>query len=147
MHQPFRSQKKQMTNTDETIRMASNMQRSIASGRSSYVEMRAVSRMVAHNMKAMINSMRSTMKDHRSVELLAVSSAISSAYEFTLTPNGIIRQNDLEELISADLDISVLLTTMEDKIEIDSQAHIDDEMSLLKDLLNGRQRLVERFKA
>jgi hypothetical protein len=136
-----------MTNTDETIRMASNMQRSIASGRSSYVEMRAVSRMVAHNMKAMINSMRSTMKDHRSVELLAVSSAISSAYEFTLTPNGIIRQNDLEELISADLDISVLLTTMEDKIEIDSQAHIDDEMSLLKDLLNRRQRLVERFKA
>jgi hypothetical protein len=147
MHQPFRSQKKQMTNTDETIRMASNMQRSIASGRSSYVEMRAVSRMVAHNMKAMINSMRSTMKDHRSVELLAVSSAISSAYEFTLTPNGIIRQNDLQELISADLDISVLLTTMEDKIEIDSQAHIDDEMSLLKDLLNRRQRLVERFKA
>jgi hypothetical protein len=136
-----------MTNTDETIRMASNMQRSIASGRSSYVEMRAVSRMVAHNMKAMINSMRSTMKDHRSVELLAVSSSISSAYEFTLTPNGIIRQNDLEELISADLDISVLLTTMEDKIEIDSQAHIDDEMSLLKDLLNRRQRLVERFKA
>ena len=136
-----------MTNTDETIRMASNMQRSIASGRSSYVEMRAVSRMVAHNMKAMINSMRSTMKDHRSVELLAVSSSISSAYEFTLTPNGIIRQNDLEELISADLDISVLLTTMEDKIEIDSQAHIDDEMSLLKHLLNRRLRLVERFKA
>jgi hypothetical protein len=147
MHQPFRSQKKQMTNIDETIRMASNMQRSIALGRSSYVEMRAVSRMVAHNMKAMINSMRSTIKDHRSVELLAVSSAISSAYEFTLTPNGIIRQNDLEELISADLDISVLLTTMQDKIEIDSQVHIDDEMSLLKDLLNKRQRLVERFKA
>jgi hypothetical protein len=136
-----------MTNTGETIRMASNMQRSIASGRSSYVEMRAVSRIVAHNMKAMINSMRSTMNDHRSMELLAVSSAISSAYEFTLTPNGIIRQNDLEELISADLDISVLLTTMKDKIEIDSQARIDDEISLLKDLLNVRLRLVERFKA
>jgi hypothetical protein len=136
-----------MTNTGETIRMASNMQRSIASGRSSYVEMRAVSRIVAHNMKVMINSMRSTMNDHRSMELLAVSSAISSAYEFTLTPNGIIRQNDLEELISADLDISVLLTTMKDKIEIDSQARIDDEISLLKDLLNVRLRLVERFKA
>jgi hypothetical protein len=136
-----------MTNTGETIRMASNMQRSITSGRSSYVEMRAVSRIVAHNMKAMINSMRSTMNDHRSMELLAVSSAISSAYEFTLTPNGIIRQNDLEELISADLDISVLLTTMKDKIEIDSQARIDDEISLLKDLLNVRLRLVERFKA
>ena len=136
-----------MTNTDETIRMASNMQRSIASGRSSYVEMRAVSRMVAHNMKAMINSIRSAMNDHRSVELLAVSSAISSAYEFTLTSNGIIRHNDLEELISADLDISVLLTIMKDKIEIDSQAHIDGEISLLKDLLNTRLRLVERFKA
>jgi hypothetical protein len=136
-----------MTNTDETIRMASNMQKSIASGRSSYVEMRAVSRVVAHNMKAMINCIRSTMNDHRSVELLAVSSAISSAYEFTLTPNGIIRENDLEELISVDLDISVLLATMEGKIEVDSQAHIDDEMSLLKHLLNRRLRLVERFKA
>jgi hypothetical protein len=136
-----------MTNTEESIRMASNMQRSITSGRSSYVEMRAVSRIVAHNMKAMINSMRSTMNDHRSVELLAVSSAISSAYEFILTPNGTIRHNDLEELISADLDISVLLTTMKDKIEIDGQAHIDGEISLLKDLLNTRLRLVERFKA
>ena len=147
MHQPFRSQKKQMTNTEETIRMASNMQRSITSGRSSYVEMRAVSRIVAHNMKAMINSMRSTTNDHSSVELSAISSAISNAYEFTLTPNGIIRHNDLEELISADLDISVLLTTMKDKIEIDGQAHIDGEISLLKDLLNTRLRLVERFKA
>ncbi|MFL6441093.1 MAG: hypothetical protein ACJ702_03955 [Nitrososphaeraceae archaeon] len=136
-----------MANMDETVRIASNMQRSIASGRSSYVEMRAVSRIVAHNMKAMINSMRSTMNDHRSMELLAVSSTISSAYEFTLTPNGIIRQNDLEELISADLDISVLLTTMKDKIEIDGQAHIDGEISLLKDLLNTRLILVERFKA
>jgi hypothetical protein len=136
-----------MTNTEESIRMASNMQRSITSGRSSYVEMRAVSRIVAHNMKAMINSMRSTMNDHRSVELLAVSSAISSAYEFILTPNGIIRHNDLEELISVDLDISVLLTILKDKIEIDSQAHIDGEISLLKDLLSTRLRLVERFKA
>jgi hypothetical protein len=147
MHQPFRSQKKQITNTEETIRMASNMQRSITSGRSSYVEMRAVSRIVAHNMKAMINSMRSTTNDHRSMELSAISSAISNAYEFTLTPNGIIRHNDLEELISADLDISVLLTTMKDKIEIDGQAHIDGEISLLKDLLNTRLVLVERFKA
>jgi hypothetical protein len=147
MHQPFRSQKKQITNTEETIRMASNMQRSITSGRSSYVEMRAVSRIVAHNMKAMINSMRSTTNDHISVELSAISSAISNAYEFTLTPNGIIRHNDLEELISADLDISVLLTTMKDKIEIDGQAHIDGEISLLKDLLNTRLILVERFKA
>jgi hypothetical protein len=147
MHQHFRSQKKQMANMDETVRIASNMQRSIASGRSSYVEMRTVSRIVAYNMKTIINSMISIMNDRRSVELLAVSSGISGGYEFTLTPNGIIRQNDLEELISADLDISVLLTTMKDKIEIDSQARIDDEISLLKDLLNVRLRLVERFKA
>jgi hypothetical protein len=147
MHQHFRSQKKQMANMDETVRIASNMQRSIASGRSSYVEMRTVSRIVAYNMKTIINSMISIMNDRRSVELLAVSSGISGGYEFTLTPNGIIRQNDLEELISADLDISVLLITMEEKIAIDSQAHIDDEMSLLRDLLNRRLRLVQRFKA
>jgi hypothetical protein len=147
MHKPFRSQKKHMTSTHETIRMASAIQRSIASGRSSYVEMRAVSRIVAHNMKVVINSLRSIMNHQRSLELLAVSSTISSAYEYTLTSNGIIRQNDLEELMSSDLDISTLLVTMAEKTEIDNRADIDEEMSLLKDLLNRRQRLVERFKA
>jgi predicted transcriptional regulator len=147
MHKPFKFQKKQMTNQDETIRIASYMQRSIASGRSSYVEMRAASRVVAHNMKAMINYIKSAMNDQRSAELLTLSSAIVSAYEFTLTPNGKIRQTDLEELISADTDITVLLSTMQAKIKTDRQAHIDDEMNLLKNLLNRRLRLVERFKA
>lgn len=147
MHKPFKSQKKQMTNKDRTIRIASYMQRSIASGRSSYVEMRAVSRVVADNMKAMINSIRSSMNDHRSVELLTLTSAISSAYEFTLTPNGKIRHTDLEELICADTDISVILRTIQAKILTDSQAQIDDEMNVLKNLLNRRLSLVERFKA
>jgi hypothetical protein len=109
--------------------------------------MRAVSRIVAHNMKVVINSLRSIMNHQRSLELLAVSSTISSAYEYTLTSNGIIRQNDLEELMSYDLDISTLLVTMAEKTEIDNRVDIDEEISLLKDLLNRRQRLVERFKA
>jgi hypothetical protein len=87
------------------------------------------------------------MNHHRSLELLAISSAISSAYEYTLTPNGMIRQNDLEELMSSDLDISILLVAIGEKTEIDSRANIDEEMCLLKDLLDRRQRLVERFKA
>src|SRR5919197_921640 len=119
MHKPFKSQKKQMTNRDETIRIASYMQRSIASGRSSYVEMRAVSRIVTRNMKSMINSISSIMNDHRSAELLQISSAISNAYEFALTPNGKIRQTDLEELISGDGDIAIVLATLQAKVRTD----------------------------
>ena len=91
MHKPFRSHKNEMSTTDETIRMASTIQRSINLGRSSYVEMRKVSSIVAHNMKAMITSLKSNVNHQQYMELLAISSTISSAYEYTLTPNGIIR--------------------------------------------------------
>jgi hypothetical protein len=49
--------------------------------------------------------------------------------------------------MSSDLDISIALVSMSGKTEINSHRNIDEEMSLLKDLLSRRQRLVERFRA
>jgi hypothetical protein len=72
---------------------------------------------------------------------------MSSGYEFTLTPNGILKRNDLEDLVSIDSDIALLLVAIEDSLKINGQAHFDDELALLKELLSKRKRLVELLKA
>jgi hypothetical protein len=72
---------------------------------------------------------------------------MSSGYEFTLTPNGILKRNDLEDLISIDSDIALLLMAIEDALKINGQARFDDELAHLKELLSKRKRLIEFLKA
>jgi len=147
MHKPVRSQKKQTSNLDGTIRIAANIQKSISTGRSNYVEMRAASRMVAHNIRVRINSIKSLMGGCKYLELSTVYSMMSSGYEFTLTPNGILKRNDLEDLVSIDSDIALLLMAIEDALKINCQAHFDAELAHLKELLSKRKRLIELLKA
>ena len=123
------------------------MQKSMASGRSSYVEMRAASRMVAHNMRLKINSIKSLMSGRKYSELATIFPTLSSGYEFTLTPNGILKRNDLEDLIAIDSDIALLLMAIEDALKINGQARFDDELAHLKELLSKRKRLIEFLKA
>jgi hypothetical protein len=147
MHKPLRSQKKQVSNLDGTIRIAANMQKSIISGRSSYVEMQMVSRLVAYNIKLIIKSIKSLINNDKDVDLSSVSSVMSSGYELTLTPNGIIKRNELEELISTDSDIAILLTIIEDLLKSNSQTQFNEELDILNALLNKRRSLLEAFKA
>lgn len=146
MHKPVRSQKKQTSNLDGTIRIAANIQKSIITGRSNYVEMRAASRMVAHNIRVRINSIKS-LGGCKYLELSTVYSIMSSGYEFTLTPNGILKRNDLEDLVSIDSDIALLLMAIEDALKVNGQAHFDDKLAHLKELLGKRKRLIELLKA
>jgi hypothetical protein len=147
MHKPVRSQKKQTSNLDGTIRIAANIQKSIATGRSNYVEMRAASTIVAHNIRVRINSIKSLMGGCKYLELSTIFSIMSSGYEFTLTPNGILKRNDLEDLISIDSDIALLLMAIEDALKINGQARFDDELAHLKEFLSKRKRLIEFLKA
>jgi hypothetical protein len=147
MHKPVRSQKKQTSNLAGTIRIAANIQKSIATGRSNYVEMRAASRMVAHNIRVRINSIKSLVGGCKSLELSTVYSIMSSGYEFTLTPDGILKRNDLEDLVSIDSDIAMLLMAIEDTLKINGQTHFDAELAHLKELLSKRKRLIELLKA
>ena len=123
------------------------MQKSIISGRSSYVEMQMVSRLVAYNIKLIIKSIKSLINNDKDVDLSSVSSVMSSGYELTLTPNGIIKRNELEELISTDSDIAILLTIIEDLLKSNSQTQFNEELSILNALLNKRRSLLEAFKA
>ena len=123
------------------------MQKSIISGRSSYVEMQMVSRLVAYNIKLIIKSIKSLINNDKDVDLSSVSSVMSSGYELTLTPNGIIKRNELEELISTDSDIAILLTIIEGLLKLNSQAQFNEELGILNALLNKRRSLLEAFKA
>jgi hypothetical protein len=146
MHKPVKFQKKNTSNLDEAIRMVANMQKNIATGRSTYVEMRAVSRMVAHNMGLMVNSIKSLSENRYSL-LSTIFSTMSSGYEFTLTPNGVLKREDLEKLISTDSDIANLLAAIESNLRSDDKAEIDEELCILKELLNKREELIETLKA
>jgi hypothetical protein len=146
MHKPVKFQKKNTSNLDEAIRMVANMQKNIATGRSTYVEMRAVSRMVAHNMGLMVNSIKSLSENRYSV-LSTIFSTMSSGYEFTLTPNGVLKRDGLEKLISTDSDIANLLAAIESNLRSDDKAEIGEELCTLKELLNKRKALIEVLKA
>ena len=126
--------------------MVANMQKNIATGRSTYVEMRAVSRMVAHNMGLMVNSIKSLSENRYSL-LSTIFSTMSSGYEFTLTPNGVLKRDGLEKLISTDSDIANLLAAIEYKLRSDDKAEIGEELCTLKELLNKRKALIEVLKA
>ena len=126
--------------------MVANMQKNIATGRSTYVEMRAVSRMVAHNIGFRLNSIK-FLSDNRCSLLSTIFSTMSSGYEYTLTPNGILKRDDLEKLISADSDIANLLAAIESNLKSNDKADIGEELCLLKELLNKRKALIEVLKA
>lgn len=126
--------------------MVANMQKNIATGRSTYVEMRAVSRMVAHNMGLMVNSIKSLSENRYSL-LSTIFSTMSSGYEFTLTPNGVLKRDGLEKLISTDSDVANLLAAIESKLRSDDKAEIGEELCTLKELLNKRKALIEVLKA
>jgi hypothetical protein len=146
MHKPVKFQKKNTSNLDEAIRMVANMQKNIATGRSTYVEMRAVSRMVAHNIGLRLNSIK-FLTNNRCSLLSTIFSTMSSGYEYTLTPNGILKRDDLEKLISADSDIANLLAAIESNLKSNDKADIGEELCLLKELLNKRKALIEILKA
>jgi hypothetical protein len=146
MHKPVKFQKKNASNIDEAIRIVSNMQKNIATGRSTYVEMRAVSRMVAHNIGLRLNSIK-FLTNNRCSLLSTIFSTMSSGYEYTLTPNGILKRDDLEKLLSADSDIANLLAAIESNLKSNDKADIGEELCLLKELLNKRKALIEILKA
>jgi len=147
MHRPYRSQKKQAPRMDETVRIAANMQKSITSGRSSYVEMRAASRVFAYNVSQRVNSMTSRLINTRYSRLMSLFSDMFTGYEYTLTPNGILKRNDLEKLLSIDADIVLLLMSIDRTLRCDAQADIDTDFDNLQELVNSRKRLIQIIRA
>lgn len=116
----------------------------MTTGRSSYVEMRSLDRLTNHNVKTKVHAIKKSVKLNAELEdlLTKISQAMSDGYTKVLTPNGIVRENELDRLLSIDADIVMCLGM------IDPKSHkIRDAAETLKELLEERKKLVDSLKA
>jgi hypothetical protein len=144
MHKNFRRQRRLESRLDETVRIASIVQKGIATGRSSYVEMRALDRLISHNIKTKASALKKSLKMNAELEdlLIRVPQAMLDGYTRVLTPNGIVRENELDRLLSIDAEIATCLGM----VEPDKSRKMRDVVSVLKDLVEERKKLVDSLK-
>jgi hypothetical protein len=118
----------------------------MTTGRSSYVEMRSLDRLTNHNIKAKVHALKkkSTRLNAELEDLLTkISQAVSDGYTKVLTPNGIVRENELDRLLSIDADIVVCLGM----IDPEKSHKMRDAAETLKELLEERKKLVDSLRA
>ena len=141
----FRRQRRLESRLGETVRIASIVQKGVATGRSSYVEMRALDRLTNHNIKVRIDEMKKSIKmDAKLDELLSkIPHTMSEGYTKVLTPNGIMRDKELDHLLSIDSDIVTCLGI----IGREKSKTLDDAVDSLKELIEERKKLVDALKA
>jgi hypothetical protein len=121
------------------------MQKSITSGRSSYVEMRAASRVFDYN--CLPTSEFNDVTFYRYYILKVNEFIFWHGYEYILTPNGILKRNDLEKLLSLDPDIGLLLMSIDRSLRCEVEPEIDSDLDNLQELVNSRKRFIQIIKA
>jgi hypothetical protein len=146
VHKNFRRQRRLESHLDETVRVASIVQKGMATGRSSYVEMRSLDRLTSHNIKAQASAIKKK-SPNLSAELddllSKISQAVSGGYAKVLTPNGIVREGELDRLLSIDADVVVCLGM----IDPEKPNKMRDVVDALKELVEERKKLVDSLKA
>ena len=124
------------------------MQRGIRTGHSSYVEMHEANSIVIHNIKLRINSMKPFIDKELHEKLISILPAMLNGYEFTLTPNGTVKNLDLDRLLSLDSDITMLLLSLEYVVKHRANhLPIDEIMSFFEELIDERRRLLNDLRA
>lgn len=141
----FRGQRRLESRVDETVRVASIAQKGITTGRSSYVEMRALDRLTSHNIKTKVNAIKKLLKQNSKLEDLAakISQAMSESYTKVLTPNGILREKELDRLLSIDADIVICLGMIESEL---NSVKISDLIDTMEGLIEERKKLVDSLR-
>jgi hypothetical protein len=117
----------------------------MTTGRSSYVEMRALDRLTKHNIKTRVSALKKSLKLTGELEdlLTNILQAVSDGYTKVLTPNGIVRENELDHLLSIDADIVTGLVMFESE----RSQKMRDVIETLKELVEERKKLVDSLKA
>jgi hypothetical protein len=142
----FRGQRRLESRIDETVRIASIAQKGISTGRSSYVEMRALDRLTSHNIKTKAHAIKKSLKLNSKLEDLIskISQAMSESYTKVLTPNGIVRGKELDRLLSIDADIVICLGMIESEL---NSLKISDLIDTMEELIEERRKLVDSLRA
>ena len=118
----------------------------MATGRSSYVEMRALDRLTSHNIKTKVHVIKKSLKLNTKLEDLVsrISQSVSESYTKVLTPNGIVRGNELDRLLSIDADIVICLGMIESEL---NSVKISDLIDTMEELIEERKKLVDSLRA
>jgi hypothetical protein len=142
----FRGQRRLESHIDEAVRIASIAQKGIITGRSSYVEMRALDRLTSHNIKAKVQLIKKSLKLNANLEqlMLKISQGMSESYTKILTPNGIVRQKELDRLLSIDADIVICLGMFNSDLNV---LKLPDLTRTMEELIEERKKLVDSLKA
>lgn len=142
----FRGQRRLESRIDEAVRIASIAQKGMTTGRSSYVEMRALDRLTSHNIKTKVQTIKKSFKLNSKVEelMLKISQGMSESYTKILTPNGIVRRKEFDRLLSIDADIVICLGMF--GTEFDS-LKISDLIRTIEELIEERRKLVDSLRA
>jgi hypothetical protein len=116
----------------------------MTTGRSSYVEMRSLDRLTSHNIKTKVSSLRKSAKSSAELDdlLSRIAQVVSEGYTKILTPNGIVRENELDQLLSIDAEIVVCLGMIEPRSQ-----KMRDIINALKELVEERKKLIDSLKA
>jgi hypothetical protein len=142
----FRGQRRLESHIDETVRIASIAQKGMITGRSSYVEMRALDRLTSHNIKTKVQSIKKSLKLNATLEelMLKISQGMSESYTKILTPNGIVRRKELDRLLSIDADIVICLGMFNSDLNV---LKLPDLTRTMEELIEERKKLVDSLKA
>ncbi len=142
----FRGQRRLESRLDETVRIASIAQKGMITGRSSYVEMRALDRLTSHNIKTKVQTIKKSLKLNSKVEdlMLKISQGTSESYTRVLTPNGIVRRKEFDRLLSIDADIVICLGMLGTEF---NSLKISDLIRTIEELIEERRKLVDSLKA
>ncbi len=118
----------------------------MTTGRSSYVEMRALDRLTSHNIKTKVHAIKKSLKLNSKLEDLVskISQAMSESYTKVLTPNGIVRGMELDRLLSIDADIVICLGMIESEV---NSLKISDLIDTMEELIEERKKLVDSLRA
>ena len=139
-----RRRRKLESNVSETVRIASIVQKGMSTGRSSYVEMRALARQTGQNIRSKVHAIMTTTKAGKSDPVLkALTMETADGYSDVLTPNGTVRQDKLDGLLAIDGEIAMCLGI----VQLQLREGKTDAIKTLEELLRERKKFVDDLRA
>ena len=136
-----------VSSLDNTFRIASILQKSMNSGRSSYVEMSKVNQIVSFNIKSHLDSLKPEIAFENYKDAINLFDQLSFCYENTITPNGSVKLKELNRMLDYDSEIAFQLNILT-KIPNFDRTKVDlDYIKNLKDLIKEREDFVKSIRA
>lgn len=106
------------------------------------MEMRALARTTSRNLRPKLRAILEYLDDK---DIRSLSAEMTEGYTDVLTPNGNVRQDKLDNLLSIDADIVMCLGIIESELKNKSES--PESLKVLKELIQERKKFVDAIRA